>query len=64
LDENNDVSNAELFILIRDIDHKFSPYKELASVSSLYTITNGEDLFTKVEETHSSLGLKWGAIKD
>jgi hypothetical protein len=50
-------------ILICGIDNRFSLYEELTSVWSLYGTTTGKDLFMKVKETLTSLGLKWGTLK-
>jgi hypothetical protein len=63
-DESNDITDtAQLLVFIHGIDAIFMVHEELGGLCSLKGTTTGEDLFLKVEETLSSLELRWEKLK-
>lgn len=64
LDESTDVSDsAQVLLFVRGVSNSFEITEELAAVHSMESTVTGGDLFLKVKETVSNLGLDFKNLK-
>ena len=64
LDKSTDINDTEqLLLFIRGINNELEVTEELASMSSLYGTSTGEDIFKKVEKTVLHYNLQWNQLK-
>lgn len=64
MDESTDVKDsAQVLLFIRGVNSEFNITQELAYVHSMENNVTGDEIFAKVNETISSLGLDFKHLK-